>query len=48
MSTVVISKPWAAVAALKALCKLTSTLMFTRFIPFPSLFLIGITLFPWR
>src|ERR1039458_1656723 len=40
--TVVISTPCAAVAALKALCKSTSTLMFTLFTPVPSVFLIEI------
>src|ERR1035437_1425522 len=44
--TVVISTPCAAVAALKALCKLTSTLMFTLFTPVSSFFLIGLTSFP--
>jgi hypothetical protein len=32
--------------ALKALCKLTSTLMFTLFTPVSSFFLIGLTSFP--
>ena len=31
MSTSVILSPWAAVAALKASCRLTATLMFIRF-----------------
>jgi hypothetical protein len=43
--TVVISVPWAAVVALKALCSLTSTLIFARFNPVPFVCLIVLTSF---